>query len=162
MVPFGAGGKRRAGRRVPKALARRGGPGDNAAVAERINLSGLWLGSYSYPGGEGPTTPFMAKIVDAGGSLSGEIVEPNTIAFSSPTLEAFLSGRREGASVDFTKTYDGSSDAAHSIDYVGRLSEDGNRVSGVWSMDGLDGTFEMYREAVWEEAEGRESEVIEL
>ena len=127
-----------------------------------INLSGLWLGSFAYPAGQGPTTPFMAKLVDRDGSLSGETVEPNTIAFTSETLEAFLVGTRQGASVDFTKTYDGASDAAHAIDYVGRLSADGNSIVGVWSMEGLDGTFEMYREAVWEEAEGEGAEVIAL
>ncbi|HEY0013760.1 MAG TPA: hypothetical protein VGB79_13015 [Allosphingosinicella sp.] len=126
------------------------------------NLSGLWLGSFSYPGGAGPTTPFMAKLVDQGGSLSGETVEPNTMGLSSETLEAFLVGTREGASVDFTKTYDGAADAAHSIDYVGQVSDDGNKIAGVWSMDGLDGSFEMYREAVWEVAEGKAGAVIEL
>lgn len=126
------------------------------------NLSGLWLGSFSYPGGEGPTTPFMAKIVDAGGSLSGETVEPNTVSFTSGTLEAVIAGTRDGAAVDFTKTYDGASDCAHSVDYVGRLSDDGNRVTGVWSMAGLDGTFEMYREAVWDEVAGEEAEVVEI
>ena len=124
------------------------------------NLSGLWLGSYAYPGGEGPTTPFMAKLSDAGGSLSGEIVEPNM--FGAGELAAFVAGTRSGAAVDFTKTYDGASDCAHSVDYVGRVSEDGNSVTGVWSMQGMDGTFEMYREAVWEEAEGQEAEVVEL
>ena len=133
-----------------------------AIVAEGMNLSGLWLGSFSYEAGMGPTTPFMARLADAGGSLSGETVEPNTVGFSAPTLEAYIAGRRAGASVDFTKTYDGAADCAHSVDYVGLLSEDGNKVSGVWSMDGHDGRFEMFREAVWEEVEGKESEVVEL
>jgi hypothetical protein len=131
-------------------------------VAHRANLSGLWLGSFSYPGGIGPTTPFMAKLVDEGGSLSGETVEPNTMGASSDSLEAFIRGSRQGSAVDFTKTYDGASDAAHSIDYVGQVSGDGNMITGVWSMTGLDGTFEMYREAVWEEAEGKTAEVVEL
>jgi|SRR5215217_4594341 len=131
-------------------------------MAKKIDLSGLWLGRYSYPAGAGPTTAFMARLVDAGGSLSGEIVEPNLIGLGSESLEAFIRGSRHGRAVDFTKTYDGASDCAHSIDYVGRLSGDGNTISGVWSMDGLDGTFEMYREAVWEEAEGVEAEVVAL
>jgi hypothetical protein len=131
-------------------------------MARRIDLSGLWLGSFSYPNGEGPTTPFMAKLIDAGGSLSGETVEPNTVGRSSETLEAFIAGTRSGAAVDFIKTYDGASDCAHSVDYVGRLSEDGNRIAGVWSMGGMDGTFEMYREAVWEEKVGEEAEVVEI
>lgn len=131
-------------------------------MSDGANLSGLWLGSFSYPGGAGPTTPFMAKLADAGGSLSGETVEPNTVGPSSETLEAFIVGTRDGVSVDFTKTYDGAADAAHSIDYVGQVSGDGNRITGVWSMDGMDGGFEMYREAVWEEAEGKVSEVVGL
>jgi hypothetical protein len=146
--------------RAPLFFARR--PVDNRPVTDRIDLSGLWLGSFSYPAGQGPTTPFMARLVDAGGALSGETVEPNTIGLSAETLDAFIVGRRDGASVDFTKTYDGAADAAHSIDYVGQLSEGGNRIAGVWSMEEMDGTFEMYREAVWEEAEGREAEVVEL
>ena len=126
------------------------------------NLSGLWLGSYAYPRGQGPTTPFMAKLSDAAGRLTGETVEPNLLGFGNDTLAASLVGSRQGGSVDFTKTYDGASVLAHAIDYVGRLSDDGNRIAGVWSMEELDGTFEMYREAVWEEAEGRQAEVAEL
>jgi hypothetical protein len=127
-----------------------------------INLSGLWLGSFSYPGGQGPTTPFLASLSDDGGSLSGTTVEPNTIGPSSDRLEAVLSGSRSGSAVDFTKMYDGESDAAHAVDYVGRLSADGNSISGVWSLASLDGTFEMHREAVWEEESGKEAEVVRL
>jgi hypothetical protein len=131
-------------------------------MTERMDLSGLWLGSFSYPGSARPTTPFMAKLSDARGSLSGETVEPNRMGLSSETLEAFIRGVRDGSAVDFTKTYDGASDAAHSVDYVGQISDDGNRISGVWSLEDADGTFEMYREAVWEEAEDKVGEVVEL
>ncbi|HEX8533020.1 MAG TPA: hypothetical protein VF662_02540 [Allosphingosinicella sp.] len=129
---------------------------------QRINLSGLWLGSYSYPNGLGPTTPFLATLQDHDGALSGSIVEPNTVGRSSEQLGAILSGSRTGSSVDFTKVYDAESDAAHAVDYVGRLSADGNTISGVWSLEDMDGTFEMYREAVWEEQAGREAEVVKL
>ena len=127
-----------------------------------LNLSGLWLGSFSYPSGLGATTPFLARIEDYDGSLSGTIIEPNTMGESSDELQAVLSGSRSGSSVDFTKMYDGESDAAHAVDYVGRLSTDGNTVSGVWSLENLDGSFEMYREAVWEEQVGQEAEVVRL
>ena len=129
-------------------------------MAKRINLSGLWLGSYSYPSGQGPTTPFLASLQDHEGSLSGTIIEPNTIGLSSTELSAIINGSRSGSAVDFTKIYDASSDAAHAVDYVGRLSGDGSTITGVWSLEQLDGTFEMYREAVWEEQEGREAEVV--
>jgi hypothetical protein len=129
---------------------------------QRIDLSGLWLGSYSYPGGLGPTTPFLASLSDDHGALSGTIVEPNMMGRSSEQLGAILSGSRSGRSVDFTKVYDGASDAAHAVDYVGRLSGDGNTISGVWSLENLDGTFEMHREAVWEERAGEEAEVVRI
>jgi hypothetical protein len=127
-----------------------------------MNISGLWLGSFSYPAGLGPTTPFLARIEDHGGSLAGSIIEPNTVGASSKELEAVLSGSRDGHSVDFTKVYDGASDAAHAVDYAGRLSGDGNSISGVWSLADVDGNFEMHREAVWEEQEGVEAEVVRL
>jgi hypothetical protein len=76
---------------------------------------------------------------------------------SSDSLEAILSGSRHGSALDFTKAYDGASDAAHAVDYVGRLSGDGNSITGVWSLADADGAFEMHREAVWEEAEGQEA-----
>ena len=128
----------------------------------RINVSGLWLGSYSYPAGMAPSTPFMARLEDDGGSLTGTTVEPNRMGHSSDTLQARLSGSRQGSAIDFTKMYDGESDAAHAVDYVGRLSGDGNTISGVWSLADVDGTFEMHREAVWEEVAGTEAEVVRI
>ena len=127
-----------------------------------MNLSGLWMGSFSYPSGLGPTTPFLASLTDDGASLSGTIVEPNTVGRSSDQLGAVISGSRAGAAIDFTKMYDGESDAAHAVDYVGRLSADGNSISGVWSLQDLDGTFEMHREAVWEERAGEEASVVRI
>lgn len=131
-------------------------------MSDRLNLSGLWMGSFGYPGGQGPTTPFLASLTDEEGSLRGTTIEPNTIGRSSDQLEAVLSGSRSGTSVDFTKMYDGESDAAHAVDYVGRLSPDGNSITGVWSLENLDGTFEMHREAVWEEQAGQKAEVVKL
>jgi hypothetical protein len=127
-----------------------------------INLSGLWLGSFSYPSGGGPTTPFLAKIEDDAGALSGSTIEPNTMGSGSDQLQALISGSRSASAVDFTKMYDGESDAAHAVDYVGRLSGDGNTISGVWSLAQTDGTFEMHREAVWEEEAETEAAVSRL
>ncbi len=120
------------------------------------------MGSFSYPSNLGPTTPFLARIEDHDGRLSGDIMEPNTVGSSSEQLQSFLSGTREGSSIDFVKAYDGASDAAHAVDYVGRLSGDGMMITGVWSLATLDGSFEMYREAVWEELTGVEATVEPL
>jgi hypothetical protein len=125
------------------------------------NIGGLWMGSYSYPLGRGSVS-FLARIEDHEGALSGTIIEPNTMGSSSDSLEAILSGSRQGNAVDFTKAYDGASDAAHAVDYVGRLSDDGNSITGVWSLADADGAFEMHREAVWEEKAGQEAEVVRL
>ena len=127
------------------------------------NISGLWMGHYAYPSEQmGSPTPFLARIDDAGGALSGTIIEPNTIGRSSDSLEAVLSGSRTGSADEFTKVYDGASDAAHADDYVGRLSNDGNTITGVWSLAEFDGSFEMHREAVWEERSGEAAEVARL
>lgn len=123
----------------------------------RLAMTGYWHGTFAYPAFEGPTTPFAANIVEEAGALSGTIIEPNTIGFGSDELQAVIAGRRDGQAVDFTKTYDGASDAAHAVDYVGRLSADGRTVTGVWSLADLDGTFEMHRDAVI--AADREAEV---
>ena len=129
-------------------------------MSDKQNISGLWMGSYSYPSGLGPTTPFLASIEDHDGSLHGTIMEPNTMGSSSGELGAVITGSRQGSAIDFTKMYDGESDAAHAVDYVGRLSGDGNSITGVWSLVSLDGTFEMHREAVWEKIAGTEAEVV--
>jgi hypothetical protein len=127
-------------------------------VSGKANISGLWMGRYSYP--FGGSVPFLASIADAEGALSGTIIEPNTMGPSGGSLEAILSGSRHGGAIDFTKAYDGASDAAHAVDYVGRLSGDGNSITGVWSLADADGAFEMHREASWEEAEELEAAVV--
>ncbi len=125
-----------------------------------LDMTGLWHGTFAYPHYQGPTTPFVARIEDSGGAITGTIMEPNTMGLSTDELEAFLRGMRQGQAVDFTKTYDGSSDAAHAVDYVGRLSNDGNSVTGVWSLKDMDGTFEMHRDASLEEIVAVEAEEV--
>ena len=126
--------------------------------SNRENLTGEWSGQVSYPSRLGPTTPFLAHLRDDGGRLTGTIIEPD-VFFGGPTLEASLSGTRQGTSVDFTKMYGPAAppDFANPVDYVGSLSADGNTVSGVWSLLDLDGRFEMHRDA--EIGEDVESEV---
>jgi hypothetical protein len=118
------------------------------------DLSGLWLGHFAYPGGQGPVTPFVARIEDDAGVLTGTTIEPNTIMPGGQELEALLRGSRRGQAVDFVKSYDGAAEAAHAVDYVGQVSADGAVITGVWSMEALDGTFEMRRELADEESAG--------
>ena len=132
-------------------------------TANPMDVSGRWDGTFAYPAGVGPATPFVAELAEAAGQISGSIAEPNTMGRASDSLHAVVRGTRDGAAVDFTKTYDGTSDAAHSVDYVGRLSEDGKTITGVWSLGAMDGTFEMHRDIAAEEAvEAEVSEEVEI
>jgi hypothetical protein len=114
-------------------------------VAGRDNITGEWHGTYRYPAGAGPDTPFLATITDRDGELVGTIIEPNE--FRPETAHATLRGHRFGASVDFTKTYRAAGPEYDTpVDYVGRLSDDGTRIVGVWSLLEWDGSFEMFRD----------------
>ena len=131
--------------------------------ANGMDVTGRWDGTFAYPAGIGPATPFVAELAEAAGAISGTIAEPNTMGRASDTLHAVVRGTRDGAAVDFTKTYDGTSDAAHSVDYVGRLTDDGRTITGVWSLGAMDGTFEMNRDLGAEEAVAAEvSEEVPL
>ena len=115
---------------------------------QALDLTGRWDGSFSYPWGFGTTTPFLAEIVETGGSLSGSVVEPDLAYRSGETMEALLAGHHVGTSVDFTKTYRGNRFGYENpVDYGGTVSQDGLQIEGVWSLLDLDGTFEMHRDA---------------
>jgi len=125
-----------------------------------LDMTGLWHGTYSYVGYSQGTMPFAANIFDGGGHLSGSIIEPASGEESLyvEEIEAMVAGARGGRSVDFTKTYAGQV-WTHSVDYVGQLSPDGQTVIGMWSVDSLDGTFEMHRDLKLEELTDQEAEV---
>lgn len=130
-----------------------------------LDMTGLWHGTYSYVDHARETTPFAANILDEGGHLSGTIIEPShgeEQLFGGDDVEAVIAGARGGQAVDFTKTYQGVS-WFHSVDYVGRLSADGRTVTGMWSVDTVDGTFEMHRDArlAGLAAQEQEAEVVE-
>jgi hypothetical protein len=124
------------------------------------DMTGLWHGSYSYVGYARETMPFAANFIDNGGRLSGSIIEPASgeETIYAEEVEATVAGARGGRSVDFTKTYDGHA-WSHSVDYVGQLSPDGQMVTGMWSVETLDGTFEMHRDLKLEELAEQEAEV---
>ena len=127
---------------------------------DRLDMTGMWHGSYSYPGHIRETMPFVANIVDQGGHISGSIIEPTSGEESiyEEEVEAVIAGARGDRTVDFIKTYRGAI-WSHSVDYVGQLSEDGQTVTGMWSVATLDGTFEMHRDLKLEELKEVEQEV---
>jgi hypothetical protein len=113
-------------------------------VSDARDLTGFWSGEYRYDL-DGGRVPFLARLSDDGGAVSGEVFEPNTVGTASETLRALVDGRRDGSDVRFAKTYDGASDMAHRVDYHGTLSADGLTLAGFWTLEGWRGSFSMQR-----------------
>ena len=110
------------------------------------DLTGDWDGQFAYPTGRGPLTPFLATIIQRGGSFTGRIIEPD-LHIPGKSAEATIVGVVAGTSVDFTKTYRKAAwGYANPVDYVGQLSNDGERITGMWSLHTMNGTFEMTRQ----------------
>ena len=115
-------------------------------MANRLDLTGQWHGTFRYPRQGGPDTPFIANISERNGGIDGSLIEPNEF-HSAETAVATLAGHRSGLSVDFTKIYHGAGEEYDNpVDYVGQLAIDGLSITGVWSLLDWDGTFEMFRE----------------
>jgi len=99
------------------------------------DLSGMWLGTYWQR--ETPTR-FETTLVQGGNTLSGSVLDDGYLG------EAQLSGTVTGRQVRFVKRYIAQS--VPSIDYIGTVSEDGDRITGQWSIAGFDsGPWEAHR-----------------
>lgn len=118
----------------------------HGAKTSAASLTGIWQGIYSYADGR-EDAPFVATLLDLGGAISGTTHEPCPLGASSSGLAfAEISGRREGAGVIFSKTYDGASGLDHTVLYEGSLSSDGVEIEGTWTIPGGSvGRFMMIR-----------------
>lgn len=124
----------------------------------RNSLTGVWNGLYSYPAMLEPVA-FMATLIDGGLSISGTTIETCEIAPGVMSeLLALLSGSRDGSSLSFSKTYDGSGGWSHCVFYDGALSADGSEVEGQWRVPGvMSGKFLMIRNSAKARALTREA-----
>lgn len=99
------------------------------------DLSGTWLGTYWQ---RGEPTRFEATMVQAGNTLSGNILDDSSLG------EAQFSGTVIGRKIDFTKHY-----LVHSqgtIHYSGTVSEDEDHIQGQWQIGWFDsGSWEAHR-----------------
>lgn len=121
------------------------------------DISGTWDGQFAYPLGSGPDTPFVAQLSQRGCSFTGTIMEPD-LYFSGEAAEATIVGVIAGDAVDFTKTYRKAAwGYENPVDYVGQLVDDGERITGVWSLLDMNGSFEMTRRSIQEAAETGEA-----
>jgi hypothetical protein len=96
------------------------------------SLTGIWQGFFSYPRAMGPVQ-FTATLIETQHWLTGMTHEPMDVGPNKgETIYATLSGSRDGTSVVFDKTYDGSGGRTHTIHYEGTLSDDGIEIEGRW------------------------------
>lgn len=109
-------------------------------------LTGVWQGLYSYPG-QALDVPFTATLFETGSSLTGSIHEPCLVGGNpSESLNATLFGSRDGSSVSFLKTYDGSNPNYQTVQYLGSVNEDATEIDGRWIVPGdWSGRFLMMR-----------------
>ena len=107
------------------------------------NLTGVWLGLYSYPRAREPVT-FTATLMEAGSSVSGTVHE----TVRGVTYTALLDGARDENTVAITKVYDDAKPHGKRIVYQGMLSTDGTEIEGRWIIPGSwSGKFLMIRSA---------------
>ncbi len=116
-------------------------------MAEFRDLTGAWQGKYSYAAAIRPNS-FAAYLQENDGTLTGEIIEPNTITAGGPDeLIAAMIGARAAREVEFTKSY--SDLEQPSLLYTGQLNAALTRMDGKWhfpSEPWVHGSFMMVRE----------------
>ena len=121
------------------------------------DLSGEWIGNYSYPGELEPV-PFLATLVESNGHLTGETKEPGHTPEMGMIAHALIQGSRSGEQVRFTKMYDTIEDEP--ILYEGTVDEAGNEIHGTWTIAAnWSGSFVMSRAGAVEEELDAEEEV---
>ena len=110
--------------------------------SETIDLTGTWTGDWerSDGGEEGTLTAYLSQI---GSSLSGDMTfTSTTYSYSEDTT---VSGSVEGNKVVFGIATGGNGSTV-TIDFEGTVSEDGNQMSGTYSMStGYTGTWTVTR-----------------
>ena len=98
------------------------------------SISGGWLGTYAYEGRQAkwPPVRFEASFTEvAGGQITASILDDCQLG------EASATGSRQGLSVRFTKTYNSPPRPTSSVEYAGRISEDGMTMTGTWRITQL-------------------------
>ncbi|MDT8757607.1 hypothetical protein MZO42_02755 [Sphingomonas psychrotolerans] len=128
-------------------------------MSDPQDVSGVWYGRYSADHGY-EDNGFIALIEEISGTVTGTITEPDEA--SRQIRRATVAGRRDGASLRFTKQYDGSGGWTHAVRYSGMVDADGTLVMGRWTVEGLTGAFDMTRKKFDAEAleDEEEAEIV--
>jgi hypothetical protein len=129
-------------------------------MSDPQDLSGVWYGRYSADRGT-QDNGFIALLDELHSTVTGSISEPDP--HQGGIRRAAVSGWRDGASLHFTKQYDGTGGWTHAVDYAGLVDAEGTIVMGSWVVEGLTGAFDMTREKFHAEAlETEEEEALLL
>ncbi len=129
---------------------------------DRLNLTGLWHGTFSYPHLM-PPNGFLAELREFNGAVTGEISERSDASRDKgQTKLALVNGSRTGSNVVFVKRYDDLRRAQTPVHYTGVVNGSGDEITAAWEIPGhWAGTFIMVRGArKVAEAEARISEVV--
>jgi len=115
--------------------------------AQTMDVSGFWVGEYSYNAPGMPKVSFQADLEQLGAILSGISTEQNTFdPEAGQILIAELFGKVSGNDVSFTKAYTNSALGKDKVRYAGFLSDDGTQIDGTWIIQGIwNGKFRMTR-----------------
>lgn len=112
-----------------------------SALTAEPDLTGVWNGTYHYPmATEREPVQFTLFLAQDGAKISGLITEPNSFAEGadddSPRLHATVKGTYDADSreINFVKSYDGTAQTDHDVEYSGQLSQPGNKVNGKWEI----------------------------
>ncbi|HEY3639394.1 MAG TPA: hypothetical protein VGK90_14695 [Rhizomicrobium sp.] len=115
-------------------------------MAEWTQLTGVWLGLYSYPRKLEPVG-FTATLIETAGAISGSSHEkPQQGKASGQTIFATLNGHRSGDVVEFVKRYEGGIPHSLAIKYEGTVRDEGAEIEGRWIIPRMwSGRFLMIR-----------------
>lgn len=116
-------------------------------ASNTLDLTGIWDGLYRYKDvpDAAPATPFLATIKETSGAFTGTVLEPHE--FDDLTIGATIHGRRDMCDSQFAKDYETDDEYyRETVQYRGTLSEDGEMITGEWSIGHWAGAFEMTRE----------------
>ena len=117
---------------------------------QTVDITGTWRGDWWRSDGREEGT-LTATLVQSGGSLSGDMTfesitfQPDNINIFEYSQDTVMSGTVEGNVVVFGIAIGGVAETA-TIVYEGTVSEDGNHMSGTYSMStGYTGTWGVRR-----------------
>ena len=117
------------------------------AYMSSSSYSGKYVGTYYYSTNIAPVS-FTAIMVIEDGSIIGMMREPKTFGDGEmPYLYADIIGTiSSDGNVKFVKTYDGTGDVSHSVNYEGKMNFNNKSITGVWIIEeDWTGSFEMQK-----------------